>query len=202
MDKYSIEFRKNGSIKVSNLKSIIIDEKRYEVDKEHISLCRCGNTSNSPYCDATHKQTDFSDEQIEAIDENFKDYFGKHIIISYNKDVCAHVGYCTKYLNEVFNVHKRPWINPDEVDVERIIEVIKKCPSGALKFTLSDEEYDEFSTESYIYVEENGPLHLKGNFELLHDIKPISKDHCTLCRCGLSLHKPYCDGKHYSKEYK
>jgi len=42
-------------------------------------------------------------------------------------------------LPEVFNPRIRPWIQPENAKLERIIEQIGKCPSGALGFYRNSE---------------------------------------------------------------
>ncbi|MCT9038634.1 (4Fe-4S)-binding protein [Enterobacter cloacae] len=35
---------------------------------------------------------------------------------------------------KLFNLKRKPWIIPDEVDVETVVRVIDTCPSGALQY--------------------------------------------------------------------
>ncbi|NQF18504.1 hypothetical protein FCI58_03705 [Enterobacter hormaechei] len=34
----------------------------------------------------------------------------------------------------LYNLKRKPWIAPDEVDAETVVRVIDTCPSGALKY--------------------------------------------------------------------
>ena len=61
---------------------------------------------------------------------------------------------------------------------------------------------DEFFSEPEIFVSKDGPLHVRGGIELNDDEKPVSKNHYTLCRCGASKNKPYCDGAHKEAGFK
>ena len=35
---------------------------------------------------------------------------------------------------KLFNLKRKPWIIPDEVDVATVVKVIDTCPSGALHY--------------------------------------------------------------------
>lgn len=65
---------------------------------------------------------------------SFKEYRGEKITVYFDGEICQHAGECVKGLPEVFNVKARPWISPDQADVNDVVEVIKRCPSGALKY--------------------------------------------------------------------
>jgi uncharacterized Fe-S cluster protein YjdI len=67
-------------------------------------------------------------------------YTNGEITIAWKPGLCIHSGICFKGLAEVFDPRRKPWIDMSQADTERIIEQVKKCPSGALSFTLSKEE--------------------------------------------------------------
>ncbi|WP_019910213.1 (4Fe-4S)-binding protein [Paenibacillus sp. HW567] len=69
-----------------------------------------------------------------------KVYYGKDINVTFNSEKCIHSGVCVKGFPSVFNLSKRPWVNPDAATAEELARHIDKCPSGALKYArLSDE---------------------------------------------------------------
>ncbi|WP_310831376.1 (4Fe-4S)-binding protein [Paenibacillus pedocola] len=68
-------------------------------------------------------------------------YYGKDIEVMFNSEVCTHSGYCVKGLPGVFDLSKRPWINPDANTAEAIARQIDTCPSGALTYRRLDDEY-------------------------------------------------------------
>jgi CDGSH-type Zn-finger protein len=90
-----------------------------------------------------------------------------------------------------------PWINPDAETVEKIIRTVKKCPSGALSYSIDGVLHDKYSDQSEIKITENGPYFVKGTIELHDDDHPESEEHYALCRCGKSGNKPFCDGQHW-----
>lgn len=65
---------------------------------------------------------------------NAKEFSNKDITVTYDPTICALSGKCSKELSEVFSNSIIPWINLDNTESQRIIEQIKKCPSGALKY--------------------------------------------------------------------
>ena len=56
----------------------------------------------------------------------------------FNRDMCIHSGICVTNLPEVFDTSRRPWILPDNADDKRLMEVIDRCPSKALKYILKE----------------------------------------------------------------
>jgi CDGSH-type Zn-finger protein len=164
-----------------------------------MSLCRCGQSAQKPYCDGSHSKIGFVGEKgPQRTPDRVKNYAGRDITIHDNRGVCAHDTSCTTLLPGVFDIGKRPWINPDGASVREIIETVEKCPSGALSYTIGRRRYLNLEREAAITVAKNGPLHLTGGIRIKDDQrnKPESQEHCTLCRCGESENKPFCDGTH------
>jgi len=169
-----------------------------------MSLCRCGKSASKPYCDGSHVKSGFVGEKSGGrVKDRVKSYAGKDITIHDNRGVCAHDGSCTTHCPGVFDVGKRPWINPDGAGAAEIIAAVEKCPSGALSYTIGSRRYQDLDREPGITVAKNGPLHLVGCIGMKDDLgnRPESKEHCTLCRCGESENKPFCDGTHKDKNF-
>jgi len=68
-----------------------------------------------------------------------QEYRNKRIVVRYDKEVCTHSGNCVRGLPAVFNTHNKPWINVDGAEAKKIIETVRKCPSGALTFETLEE---------------------------------------------------------------
>ena len=66
-------------------------------------------------------------------------YTNDDITVVWKPNVCIHSSICWKGLIEVFNPKEKPWIKMDGATTERIIEQVKKCPSGALSYFMNDE---------------------------------------------------------------
>ena len=173
--------------------------------EETIALCRCGKSSNKPYCDGTHAKIGFSTENTEEhLANKCDEYAGKNITIHDNRSICAHAGVCTDNLASVFRMKQEPWIDPDAAGIDEIIAVIQRCPSGALSFTLEGTETPDQIQVAAIFIAPDGPYVVSGCPDMSDTNwrEGASKQQYTLCRCGASKNKPFCDGSHWSIEFK
>ncbi len=174
-----------------------------------VALCRCGASKTKPFCDGTHGTIGFSSENKAAdtdngeklIKDKRKSYVGKSITIHDNRKICSHAAECVNNLPSVFRLNARPWIDSDGASTEQIINTIRKCPSGALSYSIDGVEYkDQNETRPMITTSKDGPLVITGGIDLIGDGIQFgdgaSKEHYTLCRCGASNNKPFCDGMH------
>jgi CDGSH-type Zn-finger protein len=202
--KPGIKAVSDGPYIVNNLKSFANQKGSIKTD-ETIALCRCGQSSNKPYCDGTHTKTGFKSINHKQGLENKRDsYAGKQITIHDNRSICAHAGYCTDSLSSVFRMKQEPWIDPDAATNEEIIAAIQKCPSGALSYTIDNAEHHNQNNDAGIFIAPNGPYVVTGCPDL-HDTawaEGATKQQFTLCRCGASNNKPFCDGSHWSIEFR
>jgi CDGSH-type Zn-finger protein len=181
-----------------------------------VALCRCGASKNKPFCDGTHAtigflsenkgtEKDGSGEDNKVIKDKRKDYVGKKITVHDNRRICSHATECVNNLPSVFRLNARPWIDPDGANVEEVINTIRKCPSGALSYSIDGIEHrDQNDRNPLVTVSKDGPYLITGGIELIggdanNTIQfgdGASKEHYTLCRCGASKNKPFCDGMH------
>jgi len=179
-------------------------------------LCRCGGSKNKPFCDGTHNVIGFSsanktlendDIKKIVIKDKRRDYPGKEITVHDNRKICSHAAECVNNLSSVFKLGSRPWINPDASKMNDIIDVVRRCPSGALSYSIDGVEYrdPEEQRNPTVTVLKNGPYHITGGIELIGENiqfgEGASKEHYTLCRCGASENKPFCDGAHKSSKF-
>lgn len=132
-----------------------------------------------------------------------KHYTNGEVTIVWKPAVCIHSTLCWKgndALREVFNPAEKPWIKPEAASTERIIQQVKKCPSGALSYYMNNEQEEnkEVNAESIVEVMPKGPLLVYGNIHVkAADGTEHHKSKVTaFCRCGSSSNKPYCDGTH------
>jgi len=202
--KPSITPTQDGPYLVKGLKNFVNQKGSVET-KEPMALCRCGGSSNKPFCDGTHKTNGFSSAKLEGRIEDKRDnYVGKNITIHDNRGICAHAGRCTDGLASVFHLREEPWIYPDSATAEEIIATIKTCPSGALSYSVEDVEHRDQDREPSVFIAPNGPYVVTGQPELndTERCEGASTEHFTLCRCGGSKNKPFCDGTHWSNGFK
>lgn len=127
-----------------------------------------------------------------------KVYRGRDIEVSFDLDLCIHVGECLRGDRSVFKLERRPWVLPDEGSVDVVARVVELCPSGALQYRRLDGGPQESPGESTTLMPiKNGPLLVRGRIEVtLEDGTVETLPRATLCRCGHSLHKPFCDNEH------
>ncbi|MDA3818618.1 MAG: glutamate synthase-related protein [Prolixibacteraceae bacterium] len=199
MQESKISTSPNGPLVVKGIERITADnELVHELSNRTVALCRCGQSKSKPFCDGTHGKIGWKDEKLEGRQPRVVDsYVGKTITIHDNRGICAHIGNCTNGLPKVFQMGVEPWINPNAETVEKIIETIKKCPSGALSYSIDGVKYDKFSMHPEIVVTKDGSYYVKGSIQFNDNDHPESTEHYALCRCGKSKNKPFCDGQHW-----
>ncbi|NJN35006.1 MAG: hypothetical protein HC817_12865 [Saprospiraceae bacterium] len=130
-----------------------------------------------------------------------KHYVVGDLTVTWEPQKCAHSAVCFNELPEVFDPRRRPWITLEKADTERIIAQIKRCPSGALSFSLKNEQevaVSEAQMTTQIDIIPNGPALIHGDLILKNAAgETLTKTGTTaLCRCGASKNKPFCDGSH------
>jgi len=195
----TIEILEDGPFIVKGLTSLKNSKSESLEASETIALCRCGQSANKPFCDGTHKKIGFSGQrEIDKPLHKEREYAGADISVFDNRVICSHAGECVSNLPSVFRLSESPWIAPDNASVEENISVIRKCPSGALSYSVGGEQKRDFESQTEILVTKNGPYNVTGGIEIKveDELQPPSKDHYVLCRCGASKNKPYCDGSH------
>ncbi len=202
--KPSITLSPNGPLIVNNLENLQNSKGEQIETKPTLALCRCGGSKNKPFCDGTHAKIGFSDEKVEGrVEERRDNYVGKEITLHDNRGICSHAGLCTDQLELVFRLEHEPWIDPEAAQASEIIEIVKSCPSGALSYSIQEVEQPDQDREPAITVSKNGPYLATGGPELV-DVSwggGASREHFTLCRCGASKNKPFCDGAHWSSQF-
>jgi CDGSH-type Zn-finger protein len=81
------------------------------------------------------------------------------------------------------------------MEVERVVEIAHACPSGAIQYDRKDGVHNETAPPvNLASIREAGPYAFRGQLEL--DGEPIGY-RATLCRCGASKNKPFCDSSHH-----
>lgn len=122
---------------------------------------------------------------------------GKSIDIVFEAKRCIHSRSCVLGRPDVFvpNVQGE-WLHPDAATTDEVVGLALGCPSGAIRFNRHDGGPQESPPlVNLVRVRENGPLAVHA--ELKIDGAPAGM-RATLCRCGASSRKPYCDGSHAS----
>ena len=170
-----------------------------------VALCRCGGSKSKPTCDGTHRTNGFSDRNLadKMLDRRVA-YAGRDITIFDNRSICSHAGFCTDGLKGVFRMKAEPWIDADGAAREAVIATVRQCPSGALSYAVHGAEGLPPQREPMVTPTRDGPYAVTGGVELV-DVAfgdGASREHYTLCRCGASKNKPFCDGSHWQVGFK
>ncbi len=173
--------------------------------KATMALCRCGGSANKPFCDGTHARAGFSSAKLEGrVPDRREDYPGDGITIHDNRGICAHAGHCTDGLPSVFRHRQEPWIVPTGAPPDEIVAAARRCPSGALTYSATGGTTQAGGGgDPAVFVAPNGPYLVTGSPDLLDTTwgAGAPADRFTLCRCGGSRNKPFCDGTHWSNGF-
>jgi CDGSH-type Zn-finger protein len=173
---------------------------------EQYTLCRCGRSATKPFCDGTHSQTAFDgtetasrapyEEQAERID-------GPEMVLKDAKSLCASARFC--------DPHGRIWNLVERTDNARARKLVEHeaghCPAGRLvaEDRATGEALEPHFEPSIGLVQDtakgiSGPLWVRGGIPVVgaDGVAYEVRNRVTLCRCGASSNKPFCDGTHAS----
>ncbi|NIW35222.1 MAG: hypothetical protein GWN32_01155 [Gemmatimonadetes bacterium] len=137
--------------------------------------------------------------------EKVREYEGRDIAVKFDLRRCIHAEECVHGLPDVFDRDRRPWVNPDGADADRIAEVVMRCPTGALQFERRDGGPAEpVPDENVVRAEPDGPLYVRGDVEIVDSDGTIvlGDTRVAFCRCGASNNKPFCDNAHLDSGFK
>jgi CDGSH-type Zn-finger protein/uncharacterized Fe-S cluster protein YjdI len=125
---------------------------------------------------------------------------GKAIEIQFEAKRCIHARFCVTGAPKVFLANVQgPWIHPDAMETARLVEVANACPSGAIQYRRLDGEHDELAPPvNLLSVRESGPYAVHGPLRIDGKERGFR---ATLCRCGASRNKPFCDSSHHAANF-
>ncbi|MFF8024471.1 (4Fe-4S)-binding protein [Streptomyces sp. NPDC007896] len=122
-----------------------------------------------------------------------KAYEGQSITVTFEAGRCLHAAECVHCLPEVFDTAKRPWIQPDGAAADRLAEVVRRCPSGALRYELTDGGTEIPDRPTRLTRNAAGQLTVRGELSVDTAEGPRAETRAILCACGRSGRQPYCD---------
>jgi CDGSH-type Zn-finger protein len=201
----TIEIRRNGPLRVKGEVALENSKGEPVVAEAEFFLCRCGGSANKPFCDGTHKRNGFSgDRASDGSNDRVESFRGAAIVIHDNRSLCSHLGHCTDGLPSVFREEGTPWIEPGGAEARSIIAAVHRCPSGALAVEAAGAIVEPAARAATIRISRDGPYQVAGSVELLDARwgQGASRTRYTLCRCGASKNKPFCDGSHWDTQFK
>jgi len=171
-------------------------------------LCRCGKSANKPFCDGTHDRINFDGTETaktSKISETQEILQGDGVRVKVDNSYCMHAKFC---FNQKSGIRKLMAAGADDDAKIHVSAMTERCPSGTFVYELEiDGEYQEIEADLPKQVsvieadkpqESAGPLWVNGMIPVLRsDGKPLeARNRMTLCRCGESKNKPFCDGSH------
>jgi CDGSH-type Zn-finger protein len=173
------------------------------------ALCRCGQSKTKPYCDGTHTKVGFDGTETASrkpYAEQAQLMQGPVHSLSDAETLCAFARFCDPN-GQVWEQVERT----DEPKVARsFLRQVNACPSGRLVASDRDtgEPLEDALPVSIGVVQDpaqdaSGPLWLRGGIPLIagDGFAYEVRNRVTLCRCGASKNKPFCDGSHASVKF-
>jgi len=195
--------------------------------KDTYMLCRCGASKTKPYCDGAHVATHFDGTEVaskEAHEQAAERIQGEDITLHDQTNLCIGAEFCDRF-GGIWSLTQLTAENSGLDDPEQAKEIAQKgreaaieeaklCPSGRLvMYALSEDGQNkaleaEFDQPSIALIEDplfqtSAALWVRGGILVYGaDGEPYEvRNRVTLCRCGASLNKPFCDGQHYKVNF-
>lgn len=162
-------------------------------------LCRCGRSSNKPFCDRSHERIGFDGTETadrRPSEERRKTYPGEGVVVTDDRSICEHAGFCGDRFTNAWRMTRET----DDPSVrDRLIAMVRLCPSGALQYSHeAGADPIEPNLPKGVAIVRDGPLWVRGGVGVVGSdgTRYEVRNRVTLCRCGASSNKPYCDGTH------
>jgi CDGSH-type Zn-finger protein len=175
---------------------------------ETYALCRCGQSKNKPFCDGNHVKANFDGTEVsdnEPFEKMAKEIDGPTLKLKDAEILCASARFCHRGgdIWKVITQSDEQWAK------KNAIENASDCPSGRL--VIEDKEngktIEQTLEKSIGFIDDagtgvDGPLWIRGGIPVYSaEGKPYEvRNRVTLCRCGKSTNKPFCDSSHYPEE--
>ncbi len=177
------------------------------VEGEPLALCRCGHSKHKPYCDGSHEKIAWDGREtagFEPIEDGAEAFEGPNLTLLDNEKYCAYARFCDAK-GRVWNLVMEETPESDALATREACN----CPSGRLMIRRKNGEVVEPALKKEISLLEDpalgcsGPLWVKGGIRVQssdgRSYQPRNRQ--TLCRCGKSSNKPFCDGSHASVKF-
>jgi CDGSH-type Zn-finger protein len=182
---------------------------RFEVPHRYL-LCRCGRSSSKPFCDGAHVDAGFDGTETAGTDSYSAvavNIDGPGVILRDARHLCAEARFCDR-AGGLWNL-----VNSCDDSQTRALaeEEAMLCPSGRYVFcdTVTDSPHEPDLEASIVLIEDpslgvSGPLFVRGGIPVFSaNGEPYEvRNRVTLCRCGNSKNKPFCDGSHIKAEFR
>ncbi|MER5884796.1 (4Fe-4S)-binding protein [Streptomyces sp. NPDC001941] len=125
-----------------------------------------------------------------------REYAGRLVSVTFEARRCLHAAECVGGLPQVFDLAKRPWIQPDGAPADLVADVVRRCPSGALRYRLADGEGgkgEDPAVPTTVARDAAGALTVRGDLSVETGEGVRREVRAVLCGCGASGNQPFCD---------
>jgi CDGSH-type Zn-finger protein len=185
-----------------------VEWERWE-DVEHdgtVELCRCGRSTTMPFCDGVGEKEHF--DGTETADHGptmgRREQWGEgpNVVLTDDVSLCSTAAFCHRGDTDVWELAESGTGDPESRAL--LTDMVRRCPSGRLVLhRLPEGDADEEELAQEIGVIDNGPLWVRGGIpiEAADGFQYEVRNRMTLCRCGHSKNKPFCDGSHWKVEF-
>jgi len=176
--------------------------KKYPAQKQY-ALCRCGRSANKPFCDGTHLKVRFDGTETASHEpylKQAKTIEGPTMLLTDQENLCAFARFCDPK-GHVWNLVQQN--NPEAQELAK--QEAGHCPAGRLVVwdKKTGKPIEPKFEPSLGLIEDTekkvrGPIWVRGGVPVISaDGKTYEiRNRLTLCRCGKSDNKPFCNGAH------
>jgi len=195
--------RRTGLVRNEHERPVAWNDRDQVEHRDVYALCRCGASENKPFCDGAHSKIDFDGGEAadrRPIADRRRSYGSGSTELTDDKSLCWHAGCCVRE-------HAQAWdLAAGERDGDQdqlLTEMVHLCPSGRLEL-FRDGQVDEPDLDPEIAIIDDGPLWVRGGIPVeAADGEPWeARNRVSLCRCGASKNKPFCDNSHVDAGFK
>jgi CDGSH-type Zn-finger protein len=182
----------------------LLDVKQHPLQDQYI-LCRCGESKNKPFCDGSHTKTGFDGTETTSRKpymEKADIFEGPELKLTDAYEFCDHSRFCLRSGGIRENIKKS-----DDPDARKTaIDEAMICPSGRLVLwdKKTGKPFEKEFEPSLVLIHDpqkncQGPIWVRGgiSIESVDGFEYETRNRVTLCSCGKSENKPYCDGSHW-----
>jgi CDGSH-type Zn-finger protein len=160
-------------------------------------LCRCGKSEHKPFCDGSHAFELFDGTESAATntyEERAEFHEGPGVVVRVDHELCHHSAFCKYEANSYFDLIEK---SDSTNTLSQLVAMVDRCPSGALAIAVNGHDVEAVLPVQISPIGD-GPLMLTGGVSVTRadGVEMETRNRLSLCRCGASQNKPYCDGSH------
>ena len=172
-----------------------------------VDLCRCGLSKTKPFCDGSEKDAGF--DGTETADRGptlgRRRWFGEPpFVLGDDRSLCSSAGFCVRFDTDAWELAEQTGDPAKLVQLREIASM--NCPSGRLAMhpAAGGPVEGEEPYPPRIDAVDDGPLWVRGGVQLVgaDGFEYERRNRMTLCRCGHSANKPFCDGSHKKEGFR